>query len=138
MTISELAKKTGVSVKTIRFYSDKGIISEPSRAENGYRQYRDKHIEELQLICRARLAGFDLAECRELLMLSNNPQRRSAEVKEKAKIKLKEINVKLKELQEMKEILSELTEQCRGDEEAECPIIDGFCSHQSPFDTESH
>lgn len=83
MKINEIARLTGLTPKTIRFYEQKGIISEPARAENGYRAYGQKHINELQMIRRSRLVGFSLEECQALLEMSRNPNMRSADVKEK-------------------------------------------------------
>ncbi|MGF1703640.1 Cu(I)-responsive transcriptional regulator [Photobacterium makurazakiensis] len=130
MNISEVAKLTGLTAKTIRFYEDKEAISPPSRAENGYRQYSQKHVDELHLIRRSRLVGFTLDESRELLDFSRDPKRRSADVKVKAEQKILEIDEKINELRQMKQTLEVLTKQCPGDEGAECPIIEGLCQHQ--------
>ncbi|KLV05345.1 MULTISPECIES: Cu(I)-responsive transcriptional regulator [Photobacterium] len=126
MNISEVAQRTGLTTKTIRFYEDKGVISPPLRAENGYRQYSRRHLDELLLIRRSRLVGFTLEESRELLEFSRDPHRRSADVKAKAEQKLLEIDGKIRELLEMKQTLEALTKQCPGDEGARCPIIDGL------------
>lgn len=129
MNISEVAKKTGLTTKTIRFYEDKGIISSPLRASNGYRHYSETNIDELQLIRRSRLVGFTLDECRELLAFSRDPLRKSADVKAKAEQKLSEIDDKIAELLEMKNTLEALTKQCPGNDNASCPIIEGLCHH---------
>ncbi|OLQ78363.1 Cu(I)-responsive transcriptional regulator [Photobacterium proteolyticum] len=129
MNISDVAKQTGLTAKTIRFYEDKGIITAPSRASNGYRSYSQNNINELQLIRRSRLVGFTLDECRELLDFSRDPQRRSADVKAKAEQKLTEIDDKIAELIEMKTTLEALTKQCPGNDSARCPIIEGLCQH---------
>ncbi|MCW8331641.1 Cu(I)-responsive transcriptional regulator [Photobacterium sp. SDRW27] len=129
MNISEVAKQTGLTAKTIRFYEDKGIITVPSRASNGYRHYSKTNVDELQLIRRSRLVGFTLDECRELLDFSRDPQRKSADVKAKAEQKLSEIDDKIAELLEMKNTLETLTKQCPGNDSANCPIIEGLCHH---------
>lgn len=127
MNISDIAQLTGLTTKTIRFYEEKGVISPPCRAANGYRQYHAKHVDELHLIRRSRLVGFTLDESRELLAFSRDPDRRSADVKLKAEQKLLEIDEKINELQQMKQTLEALTKQCPGDEGACCPIIEGLC-----------
>ncbi|MGF1716949.1 Cu(I)-responsive transcriptional regulator [Photobacterium chitinilyticum] len=129
MNISDVAKQTGLTAKTIRFYEDKGIITAPSRASNGYRRYSQNNINELQLIRRSRLVGFTLDECRDLLDFSRDPQRRSADVKAKAEKKLTDIDDKIAELIEMKATLEALTKQCPGNDSAQCPIIEGLCKH---------
>ncbi|WP_434359364.1 Cu(I)-responsive transcriptional regulator [Parasalinivibrio latis] len=130
MKINDVAKQTGLSSKTIRFYEGKGIISEPARQDNGYRLYGQKHINELMLIKRARLVGFSLEESGELLALSRDPSRRSADVKEKAISKLQEIEEKISELQAMKTTLEALTSSCPGDDGAQCPIIEALSSDE--------
>ena len=73
MKINEVSRITGLNAKTIRFYEQKGVISEPSRSENGYRDYNERQVNELQMIRRSRLVGFSLDECQALLDLSRNP-----------------------------------------------------------------
>ncbi|WP_325893558.1 Cu(I)-responsive transcriptional regulator [Grimontia sp. NTOU-MAR1] len=128
MKINEIAKATGLTPKTIRFYEQKGIISEPARLENGYRAYGQKHINELQMIRRSRLVGFSLEECQTLLGMSRNPNRRSADVKQKALEKIAEIDDKIKELQAMKKSLKSLASTCPGNDSACCPIIEALSS----------
>ncbi len=129
MNIGEVAELTGLTRKTVRFYSDKGLIHPLHRKENGYRSYDKQHVVELNLIRQARLVGFSLDECQELVSLAQNPQRRSAEVKKKAQEKLKEIEMKLQELQNIQHILSVLSDRCPGDNEARCPILSELCSN---------
>ncbi|MEY4476388.1 MAG: Cu(I)-responsive transcriptional regulator, partial [Pseudomonadota bacterium] len=54
MKISDVAKKTGLTSKAIRFYEEKKLVTAPLRTENGYRSYTAKHIEELMLLRQAR------------------------------------------------------------------------------------
>lgn len=130
MNISEVANLTGLTAKAIRFYESKGVIKEANRSANGYRQYTATQVEELQLIRRSRLVGFSLEECQELLSLSNNPNRRSADVKKKTLEKVVEIEAKIQELEVMKQTLLELANACPGDEGYDCPIIKGLtCCH---------
>lgn len=131
MNISAVAKKTGLTSKTIRFYEEKGLLSAPMRGENGYRRYGSKQLDELLLLRQARQAGFNLDECRELVALFNNPERHSADVKQRTLQKMVEIEQQIKELTEMHRHLAQLVEQCPGDDSAECPIINDLanCCH---------
>ncbi len=126
MKINQVAQVTGLTTKTIRFYEEKGLLSPLTRELNGYRVYQQKHIDELIMIKRSKLVGFSLEECRALLQLSKNPERKSAEVKQKALEKLQEIEMKINELRLMKETLQPLIDACPGNQEARCPIIDGL------------
>ncbi|HIE1062827.1 TPA: Cu(I)-responsive transcriptional regulator [Serratia marcescens] len=126
MNISDVAKKTGLTSKTIRFYEEKALITAPIRSDNGYRHYSAKHVEELTLLRQARQVGFNLDECRELVALFNDPARHSADVKARTLQKVAEIERHISELGEMRQRLLTLAEQCPGDEGAECPIINNL------------
>ncbi|WP_279023110.1 Cu(I)-responsive transcriptional regulator, partial [Gibbsiella quercinecans] len=118
MNISEVAKKTGLTSKAIRFYEEKGLLTAPLRAGNGYRCYGSKQIEELTLLRQARQVGFTLDECRELVALFNDPKRHSADVKARTLQKVAEIEKHMQELDGMRQRLLALAEQCPGDEGA--------------------
>ncbi|PME13750.1 Cu(I)-responsive transcriptional regulator [Vibrio cyclitrophicus] len=126
MNISEAAKLTNLSTKSIRFYEDKGVISAPLRSDNGYRSYDKKQIKELGIVAKARSAGFSLDECRALVELADNPCRESADVKAKAQSKLNEVNRKIEDLLVIQKTLVEWVEQCPGDSNSHCPIIDSL------------
>lgn len=53
MNISDVAKKTGLTSKAIRFYEEKGLVTPPLRSENGYRSYTQRHLDELTLLRQA-------------------------------------------------------------------------------------
>lgn len=132
MNISEIAQKTGLTSKAIRFYEEKELITAPEREGNGYRYYQKKHIDELVLLRQAKAVGFTLEECRELLRLFRNPSRHSADVKTATLQKVAEIEKTIMELQKIKEKLLVLAAECPGDDGADCPIIEhlsGCCFH---------
>lgn len=132
MNISDVAKKTGLTSKTIRFYEEKGLLTAPRRGENGYRCYNGHHVEELTLLRQARQVGFNLDECRELVALFNDPRRHSADVKARTLHKVSDIERQIEELKQMRQRLLDLAAQCPGDSGADCPIITqlaGCCHH---------
>ncbi|EHD0105626.1 Cu(I)-responsive transcriptional regulator [Vibrio parahaemolyticus] len=124
MNIGAVAKLTGLSSKSIRLYEDKGIISPPARSDSGYREYSDNHIQELNLVSRAKNAGFSLQECKEFVQLAHNPNRKSNEVKERTMDKLREVEEKIAHLMEIKKQLEGWVSACPGDAKSRCPIID--------------
>lgn len=126
MNISDVAKKTGLTSKAIRFYEEKGLVTAPMRSGNGYRSYAPKHIEELTLLRQARQVGFTLDECQELVALFHNPARHSADVKARTLEKAEEIARHIAELTEMRQRLLALAASCPGDEGADCPIINNL------------
>lgn len=132
MNITEIAQKIGLTPKSIRFYEEKGLITPPARAANGYRQYNAVHIEELTLLHQARQVGFTLPVCKELLELYKNPHRRSADVKERTMARIAEIDTQIQQLRFMRQKLMGLARQCPGDDSENCPIIHGLsCPHCS-------
>ncbi|CAI3789168.1 HTH-type transcriptional regulator CueR [Pseudomonas sp. MM227] len=68
MKIGEVAAKAGVSVDTLRFYEEKGLIK-PGRAANGYRFYAEQTLQLVGYIKLAQQLGFSLREIGENLPL---------------------------------------------------------------------
>jgi DNA-binding transcriptional MerR regulator len=65
--IGELARLSGLSVKTIRFYSDRGLLPPAERTEAGYRVYDDRALARLELIRALRELGASLADVERVL-----------------------------------------------------------------------
>lgn len=66
-TIGELARRTGLSVKTIRFYSDSGVVPPTVRSPAGYRLYDLDALSRLDLVRTLRDLGVDLATVQRVL-----------------------------------------------------------------------
>lgn len=127
MNISQAAKFTGLTSKTIRFYEEKGVVPKARRLENGYRYYTGDQLETLGFIKRARGLGFSLDECGQLLVLQQNPDRASAEVKEKVKRNLERVQEQINHLEKIKCSLTKMSKSCPGDMGHECPILKELC-----------
>lgn len=123
MNIGQAAERTKLPAKTIRYYEDIDLVC-PARADNGYRDYSEEDIHRLAFLQRSRSLGFTIAECRLLLSLYDDDKRASADVKAMALEKVGEIDGKIKELQSLKNTLSNLAEHCHGNDKPNCPIID--------------
>jgi DNA-binding transcriptional MerR regulator len=67
MRVGELAKRTGLTVRTLRYYDEIGLLSPPRLHGSDYRQYGDAEISRLQQIASLRQLGFSLDEIREIL-----------------------------------------------------------------------
>jgi DNA-binding transcriptional MerR regulator len=67
MTIGALARRSGVSVRTIRFWSDEGILPESDRSPAGYRRYDADAVARLDLVRTLRELGMGLEDVREVL-----------------------------------------------------------------------
>tara|TARA_B110000027_G_scaffold6405_1_gene5826 strand:+ start:100 stop:483 length:384 start_codon:yes stop_codon:yes gene_type:complete len=124
MNISAASKASGLTVKTVRYYADIGLVEAPSRSEAGYRTYDDVAVRKLVFVRRSRAFGFSIEKCRELLDLYQDQDRTSSEVKRIALKRLEEIENKQRELQSLHDELAHLVKSCRGDNMPNCPIID--------------
>lgn len=67
MKVGELAKRTGISVRTLHHYDEIGLVSPSHRTESGHRLYGREEIVRLQQVLSLRQLGFPLDEIRELL-----------------------------------------------------------------------
>ncbi|MFI2720961.1 MerR family transcriptional regulator [Streptomyces collinus] len=66
-SIGELAERAGATVKTVRFYSDQGLLPEAARSSGGHRRYGPQALERLQLIRSLRTLDLPLPEVRRIL-----------------------------------------------------------------------
>ena len=126
MNIGKAAKLSGLTIKTVRYYSDIGIIKPQIDDNTGYRDFSDSDLAKLQFLAKARKFDFSLDDCRELLLLYENTQRSSKEVKALTLEKIAEIDIKLTDLNMLREQLSTLASACQGDDRPDCPILDAL------------
>ncbi len=72
MLIGELAERSGVPAKTIRYYEDLDILPPPRRTVGGYRDYDDAAVDRLRFVRAAQAAGLTLAEIRNVVALRDD------------------------------------------------------------------
>ncbi|MFN3275861.1 MAG: Cu(I)-responsive transcriptional regulator [Paracoccus sp. (in: a-proteobacteria)] len=123
MNIGDAASRSGVSAKMIRYYEQIGLIPNASRTASGYRAYVPGDVHMLRFIARARDLGFSIAEITELLDLWRDKDRRSADVKALAQVRVRDLRQKIAHLQEMADTLEDLANACAGNERPDCPIL---------------
>ena len=128
MNIGEIAEKSGLPAKTIRYYEDIGLVT-PGRSANGYRSFSDNDLHKLTFLARARALGFSIEDCRTLMALYEDETRASADVKTVARQHLQRIEEKVAQLQSMHETLSHLVAECAGDNRPDCPILNDLACH---------
>lgn len=128
--IGEVAKQTGLSVKSIRYYHDIGLVC-AERDSNGYRSYSDAQIDELHFLHHCRELGFTLDDCRTLLSLKSDQSRSAEDVKQIANVHLQEVNRRITQLNNLKQQLSELIHACAGGAQPECAILKGLSTKTS-------
>ena len=124
MNIGEVSKLSGLPSKTIRYYEEIDLVKPSSRSSNGYRNYSEGDLTQLQFVQRARRTGFNIDECRQLLSLYNDQSRHSHDVKQLVIEKAQVVAEQIQELQLMHDCLMELAGQCQSDEKPHCAILD--------------
>src|SRR5438552_15178084 len=68
LQIGEVAERTAVTQRTLRFYEEKGLLRPPSRLEGGFRLYSEDDVRRVEQIKRLQtLLGFTLADIKEMV-----------------------------------------------------------------------
>ncbi len=68
LQIGEVAQRTGVTQRTLRFYEEKGLLRPPSRMDGGFRLYSEEDVKRVEHIRRLQdLLGISLAEIKEMV-----------------------------------------------------------------------
>jgi len=127
MNIKDVADRSGLPAKTIRYYEEIGLVR-PLRGANGYRAFRESDLHKLAFLGRARGLGFTIEECRKLLALYEDRERASSDVKALAERHLEDMERKIAELRAMQATLRDLVDNCAGDQRPDCPILSGLAS----------
>ena len=73
MTVGEVAKKMGVTVRTLQYYDKKGLLSPSAESEGGRRLYTDKDLIRLHQIISLKSLGFSLDDIKERLISLETP-----------------------------------------------------------------
>lgn len=77
MTVHEVSRRTGVSVRTLQYYDKMGLLPSTARTEAGYRLYNDAALERLQQILLFRALAFSLKEIQAILQSPNFDRNRA-------------------------------------------------------------
>jgi len=126
LNIGKAAKLSNLTVKTVRYYADIGLVSPVKNNKTGYRDFSEDDVARLQFVSKARKFNFTIQDCEELLSLYSDKDRSSREVKSLTLEKISEIDAKLFELKELRQQLSFLANNCQGNDRPDCPILDAL------------
>lgn len=128
LSIGVVAKRTGCSVPTIRYYEDIGLLPSASRTEGGQRNFSEATVSRLTFIRRCRDFGFSIDQVRELVGLVDEPTRPCTEVRDLAATHLAEVQNKLLELQALESSLRGFVQACNtacaGGAALDCTILE--------------
>lgn len=121
-TIGEAAKRSGVTIETIRYYEREGIVPEAERHANGRRLYDEAAIARLRFIRRCRDLGFSIGDIRALLDLSSTTTQSCWEVRSLSERHLADVRARIADLQEIEAALVNLVQAC-DDQGDDCPAL---------------
>jgi len=107
MKIHELSKQSGIHLETIRYYEKMGLMPEPKRLANGYRDYDEASLKQLKFIKTCRALDFSLAEIKYFNALKTQ-QSQHCEVDSMLAKHLVSVEEKIAELTEIKHFLQSL------------------------------
>lgn len=120
MRIGELADKTRVSAKTIRYYESIGLLAEPRRTSSGYRDYDDDAHERLTFIRDAQATGLSLGEIASVLELKGSGQGSCGHTATLLERHLADIDDQIERLTQAQVALRELADRARSLDPAAC------------------
>ncbi|SDF24949.1 transcriptional regulator, MerR family [Pricia antarctica] len=118
MLINELAKRTGITAHTIRFYEKSGLIKgkrDETIKSNNYFHYDEETVEKLELIIDAKAIGYTINEISELIDAWYSNKFSKDEKLAFLDEKLVSLDQKIKDLKEMKKLISQYKEDVLDD-----------------------
>ena len=107
MKIHELSKQSGIHLETIRYYEKMGLMPEPKRLANGYRDYDEASLKQLKFIKTCRALDLSLAEIKYFNVLKTQ-QSQHCKVDSILAKHLVSVEEKIAELTEIKHFLQSL------------------------------
>ncbi len=129
LTIGTLGKKTGTKVQTIRYYEQVGLMPKPGRTEGGQRRYDDAQLDRLSFVRHARQLGFSLEAIRELLDLSDDPNRPCQEADAIARRQLIQVEQRMARLEALQKELKRMVHECSGGKSSDCRVLEVLRDH---------
>lgn len=106
MTVGEIAKKTGVTVRTMQYYDKEGVLTPSAESEGGHRLYTDKEVIQLYQILVMKSLGFSLADIKNRLTSLETPSDVAGALTQQAAVmreKIEDLTQSLLEIERLKE-----------------------------------
>ena len=129
LTIGDLSKTTGVKIPTIRYYEQMGLLSHAERSEGNQRRYSMTERERLSFIKHARELGLTIEAIRELIDLSQHPEKPCAEADRIAAEQLATVREKIDRLKKLEAELERISTQCHSNQVRDCYVIRALANH---------
>lgn len=120
MKIGQLAERTGVSTKAIRYYEDIGVLPPADRAPNGYRTYDPAAADRIGFIQDAQTAGMSLLEIQLILGLRDGGESTCSHVIATLEGHRAEVDRQMEDLRRTRDRLDEIIDRARALDPADC------------------
>ena len=104
----EVSRRTGLPVKTIRYYCDEGLLQPRARSESGYRLFDEENLAELTIIRSLRAMDVSIPELARILEVRRAGVCNCSVLKDSIAAKMESINLRIDELAAMKDELARL------------------------------
>ena len=127
--IGELAKQTGLAVRTLRYYSDLGLLQPVQRGNNGYRYYSQNTSRQVEFIKKAQAIGFTLEEIKTILDVRDRGEKPCSLVQDLLNNKIEQLEIQIKKMSLFKRELEEYRTNWmnnpnpESDSQEVCPLI---------------
>ena len=108
MTVGEVAKKMGVTVRTLQYYDREGLMKPSAESEGGRRLYTDKDLVKLHQILSLKSLGFSLEDIRERLTSLDTPADVAEALAEQAGVLQEQISRLSESLRQIRQLREEV------------------------------
>jgi len=131
MKIGELAKLTGCSVQSIRYYEKENLLKSKARSEGNFRLYDVSAIEQLMFIKHCRSLDLALSEVRQLIELNQSPGMHCDDVNKMIANHIEQVEQRMTELEKLRQHLTALRDSCSTNRTVEeCGILKNLSAKQ--------
>ena len=125
LKIGDVARMTGLSVDTVRFYEKERLLGTVRRT-SGIRRYDHEAVRRLKFVRTGAALGFSLSEIRGLLALRVSSRTSCETVRQRAAAKISDVEARIAELTRMRDALAELAATCGSGPQGTCPFLDAL------------
>jgi len=120
LLIGEVARRSGVSAKTLRYYESIGLVEPAARSASGYRHYGDDVLDRLAFIRSAQALGLTLGEIRSIVALRERGETPCGHVRQLLRERSEDISRTIRGLRALQNELERLVERADRLDPADC------------------
>lgn len=120
MRIGQLASRSSLSAKTIRYYEQVGLTRPPRRSPSGYRDYDDSAVDRLAFIRAAQALGLSLGEIRSIIALRDDGETPCGYVVDLLQSRSADIDRRIAQLRSLRKELDRLVQRAESLRPVDC------------------